>query len=69
MVFYLVKILLIKRMIEMKNIGAFLCGLAITQHNFYVQMSFLITGLGLITVRQMLEPWPNDEENKHVDSK
>ncbi|GET06102.1 hypothetical protein SY212_11320 [Ligilactobacillus agilis] len=53
----------------MKNIGAFLCGIAITQHNFYVQMSFLITGLGLITIRQMLEPWPNDEDNKHVDSK
>lgn len=46
----------------MKYWGAFFCGLALAQDNFFACYGLLIIGLGLIALKLMMEPWPNEEE-------
>ena len=46
----------------MKYWGAFFCGLALAQDNFFAYYGLLILGLGLIALKVMMEPWPNEKE-------
>lgn len=46
----------------MKYLGTFLTGLALAQDNFWVGHGLLIVGMGLIVLKLMMEPWPDEEE-------
>lgn len=46
----------------MKYLGVFLTGLALAQDNFWVGHILFIIGMGLVALRVMMEPWPNEEE-------
>ena len=46
----------------MKYLGTFLVGLSLAQDNFGVGHGLFIIGMGLITLRVMMEPWPDEEE-------
>ena len=46
----------------MKYWGAFFCGLALAQDNFFACYGLLIIGLGLIALTLMREPWPDEKE-------
>lgn len=49
----------------MKYLGTFLVGLSLAQDNFWVGHGLLIVGMGLITLRVMMEPWPEEKEEEH----
>lgn len=44
----------------MKYLGVFLTGLALAQDNFYVAHGLLIVGMGLIALKLMMEPRPEE---------
>lgn len=44
----------------MKYLGTFLIGLSLAQDNFWVGHGLFIVGMGLITLRVMMEPWPDE---------
>ena len=46
----------------MKYLGVFLVGLSLAQDNFWVAHGLLIIGMGLITLKLMMEPWPEEKE-------
>lgn len=46
----------------MKYLGVFLTGLALAQDNFWVGHGLLIIGMGLIALRVMMDPWPEEGE-------
>ena len=46
----------------MKYLGVFLTGLALAQDNFWVGHGLLIIGAGLIALRVMMDPWPEERE-------
>lgn len=46
----------------MKYLGTFLVGLALAQDNFWVGHGLFIIGMGLIALKLMMEPWPDEEE-------
>lgn len=46
----------------MKYLGTFLTGLALAQDNFWVGHGLLIIGAGLIAIKLMTEPWPEEKE-------
>lgn len=46
----------------MKYLGTFLVGLALAQDNFFACYGLLIIGLGLIALKLMMEPWPDEKE-------
>lgn len=45
----------------MKYLGVLLTGLALAQDNFWVGHGLLIIGMGLVALKLMMEPWPNEE--------
>lgn len=50
----------------MKYLGVFLTGLSLAQDNFWVGHGLLIVGVGLIALKLMMEPWPDEggEDNE-----
>lgn len=46
----------------MKYLGTFLVGLSLAQDNFWAGHVLLIIGMGLIALKLMMEPWPDEEE-------
>lgn len=44
----------------MKYLGVFLIGLSLAQDNFWVGHGLLIIGAGLIAIKLMTEPWPDE---------
>ena len=46
----------------MKYLGTFLVGLSLAQDNFFACYGLLIIGLGLIALKLMMEPWPDEKE-------
>ena len=44
----------------MKYLGVFLTGLALAQDNFWVGHGLFIIGMGLIALKLMMEPWPDE---------
>lgn len=46
----------------MKYLGTFLIGLSLAQDNFWVGHGLLIVGMGLIALRVMMDPWPEEKE-------
>lgn len=46
----------------MKYLGTFLVGLALAQDNFWVGHGLFIIGMGLIALKLMMEPWPEEKE-------
>lgn len=48
----------------MKYLGTFLTGLALAQDNFWVGHGLLIIGAGLIAIKLMMEPWPEEESEE-----
>lgn len=46
----------------MKYLGTFLVGLSLAQDNFWVGHGLFIIGMGLIALKLMMEPWPEERE-------
>ncbi|MBL1056986.1 hypothetical protein JEM51_11325 [Ligilactobacillus agilis] len=46
-------------------VASFLIGMAICQSNWYIAHFLLILGLALIALRVMMDPWPDEEEEKN----
>ncbi|MGN9066641.1 hypothetical protein [Ligilactobacillus agilis] len=48
----------------MKYLGVFLVGLSLAQDNFWVGHVLLIIGMGLIAIKLMMKPWPDEESEE-----
>lgn len=48
----------------MKYLGTFLVGLSLAQDNFWVGHGLFIIGMGLIAIKLMMEPWPEEESEE-----
>lgn len=44
----------------MKYLGTFLVGLSLAQDNFWIGHGLFIIGMGLIALKLMMEPWPEE---------